>query len=337
MNASAHMLELITGAWKTQVIHAFATLSIAEALSAGPVSAEILAARLEVDPDALTRLLRAGVAIGLVTLDAGQRYAGTPLLDTLREDEAGSLRGYAMTVAMNGHWLPWGRAVDAIRTGQRQTVATLGRELWDHYHAFPDEAAVFSAGMSTLTNVVAADAAQILKIDSDSVVVDLGGASGTLVHALMKVNPTIEGIVFDLPHVVPGALAAASEQGLDARFSAVAGDFFEPLPAANLYLLKHILHDWDDASCIRILRNCARGLATGGRIAVIELALPDPQSAAETSSFAPLIDLTMLILTPGRERTLEEYEALFKAAGLSLNKVTPMAATSMMIMEAIRS
>ncbi|WP_444546455.1 methyltransferase [Burkholderia gladioli] len=333
MNASARMLELITGAWQTQVVHAFAALSIAEALDEAPLPAEALAARLMVDPATLARLLRAGVALGLVTRDARQRYAGTALLDTLR-DEHGSLRAYAMAVAMPGHWLPWGNAVEAIRSGHRQARATLGQELWDHYRDRPEEAAVFAAGMSALTAQVAQDAARLIRTDATRVAVDVGGASGTLVQALMKANPVLEGIVLDLPHVVPTALDEAGRQGLGARFSVVAGDFFEPPPAANLYLLKHILHDWDDHACLRILRNCRERLATGGRVAVLELALPDEGCGADASSFAPLMDLTMLMLTPGRERTLDEYEALFWAAGLSLAQVTPMPATSMLIMEA---
>ncbi|GAB7537022.1 methyltransferase [Burkholderia sp. 3C] len=334
MNAPAEMLELITGAWKTQVVHAFAALSVAEALDAAPLLPDQLARRLGADADALTRLLRAGAALGLVRCDAEGRYAGSPLLDTLRASGPGSLRAYAMAVAMPGHWLPWGRAVDAVRSGARQTAVTLGGELWDHYRTEPDEAAVFSAGMSALTNLVAADAARLVDTAGTRVAVDLGGASGTLVRALMAANPALEGVVLDLPHVVDDARAAADMQGLGTRLRAVAGDFFAPLPAADLYLLKHILHDWDDASCVRILRNCRDGLVAGGRVAVIELALPDAGDAAAAGSFASLMDLTMLMLTPGRERTLAEYEALFAAAGLALRKVTPMPATAMLIMEA---
>jgi hypothetical protein len=139
---------------------------------------------------------------------------------------------------------------------------------------------------------------------------------------MMRANPELDGGVFDLPHIVPAAAEAAKAEGLEGRFTTVGGDFFESVPPADLYVLKYILHDWDDAECVRILRNCRAHLVEGGRIAVVDHLVGDTGQPG----LAPLMDLNMLDMTGGRERQLTEFDALFTAAGLSRVKVTPAGA-----------
>jgi O-methyltransferase domain/Dimerisation domain len=312
------MLQMITGFWVTQIVHAVAKYRIADELAQGPATAAEIASRRSIHPEATARLLRACASLGLVTWEAPSRFTGTALLDTLRRDTPGSLWGAAISQAAPGHWLPWGNFVEAISTGERQTVATLGGELWQHYAKMPAEAEAFTASMSGLTAMIAEDAATVIDIGSSRIAVDVGGAAGALVHALMLGNPTLRGIVLDLPNVVPDAVAAAARLGLEQRFSGICGDFFVSVPEADLYLLKFILHDWNDASCVQILENCRRGMLAGGQIAVIELQI----GPMNEPGLAPLMDLNMLVMLTGRERTLSEYRALFAAAGLNLAKVT---------------
>lgn len=342
------MLQMITGYWITQIIHAAAVHSFADHLAKGPATAGEIARAAGTHAEATFRLLRACTSIGLVTCDGGtggegtggegtggggERFAATPLLDTLRRDRPGSLRGMAIAQASPGHWLAWGRFPQAVRTGERQAVPALGAELFDYYAANPAEAGAFTDAMSGLTAMVAAEAARVIDTAGIGIAADIGGAAGALLHALLRANPGLAGIVLDRPNVVPDAVAAAERAGLGRRVRAVGGDFFEAVPAADLYLVKFILHDWDDDACSRILRSIARAIRPGGRVVVIEMLLgavgdPDPRG--------PLMDLNMMVLAPGRERTLAEFQHLFAASGLGFTRVIP-ANGPMAFIEAVKA
>ncbi|MBD0272263.1 MAG: methyltransferase [Acetobacteraceae bacterium] len=318
--SSARMMQLITGSFASQVVRGFAELSLADVLAEGPAPADEIAAAIGAAAGATTRLLRAGAALGLVTADGQSRFAPTPLLATLRRDAPGSLRGLAVALASPGTWLPWGNFVAAARTGERQTVAALGVEYFEYLNRHPAEAEFFTAGMEGVANSLGEQAAEIIDTRTASRAADIGGASGALLHALLAANPALRGIVYDLPNVVPAATAAAERLGLAARVSAVAGDFFESVPEADLHLLKWILHDWDDAACIRILGNCRRSLRDGGRVVAVELHL----GGMDDPGPASIMDLNMMVMLTGRERTVGEYGGLFAAAGLRLSRVEPL-------------
>jgi len=324
------MLQMIAGYWKTQIARAAAHYSLADELAKGPASAAEIAARQSTDPDATLRLLRACARVGLVVVDADGRFASTELLDTLRRDAPGSLRNQVLTSGGPGYWLPWGKLIDAVRTGERQTMPTLGQELWEHYAAQPDEAAAFTNVMSEMSAMAAPAVAGLIDTQTTRVAADIGGSAGVLLHALMEANPALEGVLLERPDIIPAAVAAAKRLGLEERFSAIAGDFRVSVPKADLYLLKHIVHGWDDASCIRILENCARAMNPGGRVVVIEYPLDEPNAPG----FLPFMDLSLLLMTSGRERTVAQYRELLAAAGLSLAKVTPTGA-SVAVMEAV--
>jgi SAM-dependent methyltransferase len=312
------MMEMITGYWVTQVVRGAAHYSLADHLEREPMTARAFAETEGLNHLATARFLRTCEALGLVESD-GSRFFPTDLLRTLRKDNPTSLRGFALSQAAPGHWLPWGRFVDALQTGERQTFAALGAEIFEYFSATPGEAADFTAAMSSLTANVAAEVARLLDTTGLRRVVDVGGAAGALLFSVLHANPHLQGVVVDLPNVVPSAAAAAQEAGLGERVEVIAGDFFDAVPEADLYLLKYILHDWDDASCVRILRNCRRGLRPGGHVAVVELLL----GAAGQSALAPLMDLNMLVMLPGRERTLDEYRGLFADGGFGKVTIIP--------------
>jgi O-methyltransferase len=237
-----------------------------------------------------------------------------PTGPALHKDMPGSMRGFALSLPAEGHWRPWGQLLEAVRTGKHQAPATLGRELFDYYSTAPEEAAAFTAGLAGMTSVAGAEAARVIDTADARLAVDVGGASGDLLHDLMKVNPKLRGVVFDLPHVAPDALAAATKAGLADRLEVEGGDFLEAVPAdGDLYLLRYILHDWDDDNCVRILRNCRKAMAPGARVVVLEMIL----GAVGAEPFAvPSQDLNMLVMLGGRERTVAQFDDLFSAAGL---------------------
>ena len=225
--SSARMMQFITGSFVSQVVHAFAELTIADLLARQPTTASEIATATGSHVEATMRLLRAGTALGLVIVDDQARFSPTPLLQTLRQDAPGSLRGLAIALASPGTWLPWGNLVAAVRTGERQTVPVHGVDYFDYLLRHPAEAKIFTAAMDGVTSSLAEQAAAIIETQSMSIAADIGGASGTLLHALLAVNPQLRGIVYDRPNVVPSAIAAAERCGLADRVSVVAGDFFE--------------------------------------------------------------------------------------------------------------
>ncbi len=317
----ARMVELITGGLASQVVRTFAELGIADGLAKSPATAGEVCNAIGANHDATARLLRAGIALGLVTVTE-ERFSPTSLLNTLRQDSPVSLAGWATIMGSPGAWLPWGRFVEAIKTGERQTLPALGKEYFDYLGGAPAEAKAFTVGMGGISASIGAAAAAVIETSTTSVAADIGGASGLLLHALLDANPNLHGIVYDRPVVVPFAEQAAQRAGIGGRSVALAGDFFESVPEADLYLLKWILHDWDDEHSIKILQNCRRAMRPGGRIVVMEIQLGE----MDDPGLSALMDLNMLVVLNGRERTTREYSKLFADAGLRLTKATPLQA-----------
>ncbi len=314
----ARMMQMITGYWVTQIVHTLAELGIADHLAEDRLTAEELAALTRCDVDATFRLLRAAASLDLASYEDG-RFGSTPLLETLREGVPRSLRDIAIVHGSPAHWLPWGRFPEAVRAGEPQTQAALGGDVWSHFAAHPAEFARFSNSMTELTDGLSSEISQLLDTTGVTTAVDVGGANGALLHALMKSNVDLKGVVVDLPDVESSALAEAEKAGMSDRCSFVGESFFEPLPQGELFLLKAVLHNWDDDSCVEILTNCRRALNPGGRVVVVEM----PLGPIGEPGFAPLLDLNMLAVVPGRERDLAHYDALFAAAGLKRAKVVP--------------
>ncbi len=325
--STERMVQMIYGFAVSQIVRAFAEYSIADELALSPATATEVAARCSASPDGMSRLLRAGIPLGLVTVDAEMRFRSTPLLGTLERNRPGSLWGLSVMLASQGTWYPWGNLVAAVRTGEKQTVRALGRDLWQHYGQSPAEHEAFIQAMTAISEGVGSELARAIDTRSVSVAADIGGGAGALLQALMATNPDLQGIVFDLPEVISAASTATPTNGPRARLSFRAGDFFQAVPEADLHLLKHVLHDWNDEDCIRILENCRRASRTGGRIAVLELAVGEMNELAGTPhTRSTLQDLNMLVLVGARERTIAQYSALFSAAGLRLVRTTPIPA-----------
>jgi hypothetical protein len=305
------LLGMIHGYWISQVVRAAADLRLADHLAAGPRTAEDVAGLESSDPLTTYRLMRTCAALGLLAYDGEGLFSVTPTGALLQSGTAGSLRDHALVFGAPGHWLPWGQLPEAVRKGGTQASSVLGGDLFGYLAGQPEEEAQFAASMEALTGGIASDAARVIDVSGVSLAVDVGGGTGQLVRALMRASEGLHGLVLDLPQAAAAARQAAEADGLGARFSAEAGDFFAAVPAADLYLLKAILHDWDDDSCVRILRNCREAARPDARLIVIENVIRD----LARDRFATLLDMNMLAVTSGQERDLSAYDELFAAAG----------------------
>jgi hypothetical protein len=324
--------QRISGHWVTQIIGTVARFGVADRLAKGPRSSDELAPELSVHPEALYRLLRAGGSAGLLQEVSPRTFALTPMGELLRSDVPGTLRSRAMMMSDPAHWLPWGLLPEAIRTGRSTAKAALGTGAWDYYAQHPEEADTFARSMGNNTTALAAEVPHLHDFSRYARIADVGGSQGVFLEAVLRAHPSCRGILFDLQYVVDGARARIQEAGLAGRMELVGGSFLEPvIPAAEAYLLKSILHDWDDASCATILRNMHQGAPAGARLFVVEWVLPEDGRPSPV----PLMDIHMLVLLDGLERTARQFEALLGSAGWQLERITPTQ-TGLSLIEARR-
>ena len=293
------MSDMIRAYRISQIVGTIALLEIPDRLASGARTAGELASLIDCHAGATHRLMRAASDLGLVELGPDALFTLTALGHSLRSDVTGSVRDSAIALTSSGHWLPWGRLSVAVRTGRRQTAETLGAELFEYYSDNPAEGRAFTGAMSVSSMEVAGGVAHVLDTSSAKLVVDVGGASGALISTLLMKNPALTGAILERSEVVPRAQAAVAERGLASRCHVFEGNFFLSVPEADIFLLKHIIHDWDDDQSILILSNCARALRPKGRVVLVERVLPESDCGTEAS----LADLNMLVLLPGRERT----------------------------------
>jgi len=316
----AQMLQIITGYWISQAVGTAARLGVSDQLADRPKTSSEVASAVGADPQALFRLMRMLASIGVFTLDKQERFALTPLGDTLRSSVPGSVRNFAVAETAPGHWQPWGKMYEAIKTGEPMCKPALGMELWDWYSKNPEEGEYFNGAMGDLSAAVSGEVTRIYDFATFQKVVDVGGAHGILLAAILKANPKMRGILFDLQHVTATAGESLKTQGIGQRCEVVTGDFFESVPpGADIHVLKQIIHDWSDTECATILRNCHQALKPNGKLLLVEMVIPPDNSP----SMAQAMDLNMLVLLTGRERTESEYRDLLAAGGFKLERVMP--------------
>jgi hypothetical protein len=322
---SMQVMQLLwPGAIAVQAIHLAAKLALADLVAGGSKSAAELAEAARTDVASLARLLRALSSLGIFAEDASGRYRQTPLSDTLRSDHPESIRRWAMMLGARFVWEPCGELHEAIRTGRPAFELVYNARFFEYLADHPDAGAVFNAAMSSLPAYVAAivEAYDFSKFER---IVDVGGGHGALLLAILSANPRLRGVLHDLPGVVASADAVRRGPVAD-RCEIVGGNFFEGVPAgADAYLLSGVIHDWDDEAATKILRNCRRAIRPDGTLLLVEAVLT-PSSAPSRA----LMDVLMMVLTGGRERTEDEFRSLLQAAGFSLTRVIPTAGASIL-------
>ena len=314
------MLQMISGFWISRAIYVVAKLGIADQLAVGPKSAEEIAAATGTHAGAIYRIMRALSSVGIFTEGADRRFESTPLSDTLRTDAPGSLRAFATVELGEEHFPAWGELLYSVKTGEIAFDKAFGMTVWEFYARNPENARTFDDSMTGMTK--ATEEAILTNYDASGIskLVDIAGGAGGLIAALLKANPGMRGVLFDQPDVVEGARKRLEAEGLSGRCEVVAGNFFEAVPeGADAYMLKWIIHDWNDERSIVILKNIRRAIAEGGRLLLVEAVLP----TGSEPHFGKFIDLNMLVMTGGRERTEEEYRTLLEAGGFKLTRVIP--------------
>lgn len=309
----ARVLDIVYGHWRSQILRALATLSVADHLADGPLTAAEVAAREGSLPDRTYRLMRAGVAIGMLRSTGQGLFESTPLLEAMQSGAPRSLHPIIMGFTAPWHTLSMRLLADAIRTGIQPATTALGTDLFTFLEENPEQGREFSDLMAALTVHWAGDVADRLDTTDVRCAIDVGGATGSLLRQLQGRNPQLRGVIFDRPNVAEKVAQSIAASGQAQRLDAVGGDFFVAVPPGDLYLLKMILHDWDDEHCVTILDRCREAMEPGGRVVIVEWIMGDP----DDPGFAALMDLNMLTsCQDGRERTLDEFDALLQGAGL---------------------
>lgn len=322
---ATRLFELINAAWTTRAIAVAAELRLAEALRDGPRDAASLAQAAGCDADALQRLLRGLCSIGLCDEHDSGRFAITPLGALLAEDAPQSLRSWALQFGRQ-LWPAWAGLDASVRTGKGLRERTGLAHGFAHLESDATVAAVFNRAMVEITRIVAADAVRKVQLPHDAgMLVDVGGGHGELLAAFLHRWPAARGVSLDLAHAQSGALQLFATQGLGERAGFIVGDFFAEVPAADVLLMKAILHDWDDAHCALILCNCRRALPAGGRLLVIDRVLPARLRDEPHHRSLARSDLTMLVGVGGRERTEAQFRKLFKGSGFAIESIEPLA------------
>jgi hypothetical protein len=313
--------RLINGYQVSQALHVAATLGIADLLAGGARSSDELAGETDMHAPTLYRLLRALAAIGVLHEAPGRRFSLAQLGEQLREDHPRSLRGWAAFIGHPHIWNAWASLADSVRTGENAFRLQNGMDIWSYRAEHPDENAIFDRAMQSLTTTTNRALLDAYDFGRFGTVVDVGGGNGTLLAMLLAEHPAMRGILFDQPHVVANADAVL--RPVADRCAVEQGSFFDAVPqGGDAYILKAIIHDWEDDDAIAILRVVRRNVAEHARLLVLEqlVGLPNEDPPAKFS------DLNMLVGPGGRERTEEEFEALLSVAGFRLEGITQSAA-----------
>ncbi len=318
---AAKLRSIITQYFLSRALYAAAELDVAEALAAGPKGLPELAAQLGVHAPSLYRLLRALAASGIFREEADGRFSNTPMSGLLRADVPGSLRDLTLLFGDETSWRSWEAILEGIRTGQAPFEHVYGEPFFDYLQDHHDTAAMFDRAMASASSTTNAAVIGAYDFSGLRLLVDVGGNLGAALCSILQAVPALRGVVFDLPHVAQRAREFIAAEGLSARCEFAGGSFFEAVPAgADGYFMKHILHDWGDEDCLKILAGCRNAAGADSRLLICERIVPP----GNEPSSAKLIDLHMLMTNHGgRERTENEYRGLLEAAGFRLARVVP--------------
>ena len=316
---SAALLGLVNGYQVSQAIHVAATLGIADLLKNGPRSSDDLAAATGTHAGSLYRLLRALASVGVFREDADRRFALTPLGDGLRSDAPEPVGPWAVFIGQPEHQRAWGHLLHSIQTGENAFQHVHGVNVWEYRARSPEAGAIFDRAMTGLSRSVTDAVLNAYDFAQFACVVDVGGGQGALLAAILTKHPSMRGVLFDQPQVVAGAEQVLQAAGVSDRCQVGGGDFFEAVPGGgDAYVLKSILHDWEDEQATAILRTCRHAIGPNGKLLVIEREISPPNEGPR----AKFVDLLMLVSAGGRERTREEWAALFTAGGFRFVGVT---------------
>jgi hypothetical protein len=328
---SQQLDQMITGYWTSQAIYAAAKFGIADLLKDGPRRVDELAESSSTNADALYRLLRALASIGVFSESSPKEFSLTPLAEPLRSDVDGSKRALAL-MSGDEQYRAWGEIVYSIQTGNTAFEKVFGKPIFDYLSEKPEKARIFDAAMTGIHGRETGDVLDAYDFSGVEVLADIGGGNGSNITSILKQYPTMKGVLFDLPHVVERSRERVEAAGLLDRCQLIGGNFFESVPeGADAYLMRHIIHDWDDEKSLTILRNCHAVMPADGKLLVVESVIP-PSNQPFAGKF---LDLVMLLIPGGKERTESEYRAIYGEAGFELTRIVPTN-TELSIVEGVK-
>jgi ubiquinone/menaquinone biosynthesis C-methylase UbiE len=278
-----------------------------------------LASAVNVDNAALYRLMRALTSVGIYVENQNKSFGLNPMSELLRSDTPNSLRDIAIFMGEEWHWKVWAKLINSIQTGKTGWPLVHGQEVFPYFEANKEASAIFDKAMTSLSSLAIHAVINGYSFEGIDTLVDVAGGHGRLLVSIMEANPSMRGVLFDQPHVISGAQTGLANSTVADRLEFVGGDFFVSVPSADAYIMKYIIHDWDDERSIEILKNIKKAMRPGGRVLLVESILQAPN----TPDFGKVMDLEMLVSPGGKERTAEEYEELFNKAGLRLKRIVP--------------
>jgi hypothetical protein len=315
---SGQMIQLLGGFQISQALYVVAKLDVVSHLDGGAKTIDELAADCGARPELLRRLIRSLAPLGVFHQPDEETVEVTPLGATLSSRHPGSLRDVAL-YWMETHYLPFSELLHTVRDGEPAAQRYFGKPFFGWIVADPEMAELQSRAMAGFVGGMRDRMFDDYRLPAGDVVADIGGADGTILTRLLASEPGRRGILFDLPEIVPSARKKIENVAMADRIDVVAGDFFVSVPSADVYVMAAVLHDWDDESCVRILESIKSAAAPGARLVVIEGVVPPGDVPHATK----LIDLTMLAITGGKERSEADWRELFSTAGFVLDRIVP--------------
>jgi len=312
------MLQMITGFWVSRAIYVAAKLGLADLVKDSPKTAAELARLTGTHSPSLYRALRALASMGVFTDDGQGRFAQTPLSETLRSDAPGSLRAMAIAELGQEHFPAWGNLMHSVKTGEIAFDNLFKQNVWEYYTRNPEDASNFNESMRGLTELVNLAVLEAYDFSGVDKLVDIAGGTGGLISSILAAHPRMRGVLFDLPHVLAEAGPLLDAAGVRDRCETSTGDFFRSVPdGGDAYVMKWIIHDWDDEKSTAILKNIHRAMNKNGKLLLIEMVVPE----GNQPDLSKFLDLDMMVMTGGRERTEAEFNSLLAASGFELTRV----------------
>jgi hypothetical protein len=325
------LTRLAFGVKLTQALYVAAKLGIADMLAQGPRSISKLAVYTGTHERSLYRVLRSLASVGVFREVEPKVFALTHYADALRSDAPNSFRNFAIFIGEKWVWKVLGEMHYSVQTGKPAWGHVHGAEAFDYFADNKEESEIFNRAMTDLSVAAAPVVVEAYNFSEFRTLVDIAGGHGYLLAQVLKANPHIKGTLFDLPQVIAGAGLLLENEGVSRRVEQVAGDFFDSVPGgADAYMMKHIIHDWDDERSVRLLNNIRAAMPPGGKVLIVETVVPE----GNEPHYSKLMDLGMLVMPGGLERTAQEYRALLAESGLELNRIIPTR-SSLSIIEAV--
>jgi SAM-dependent methyltransferase len=320
------LVQMGSAYWVSRVVYVAAKLGLADHLADGAKSTNELAQITRTHAPSLYRLMRTLASLGILTEGAAQCFALTSLGEALRSDAPGSAQATILVHGSEWHTAAFEQIMYSVETGEPAMAKVRGLPLFDYLAKNPAEASLFNKMITGLHAGEPSAVAAAYDFSTCNTIVDVGGGTGSVLAAILNQHPRVQGVLFDSPHVV--AEAPPLLKAVQDRIVIQSGDFFTAVPSGgDCYILSHILHDWHDEQCLQILRNCRRAMKPDGRLLIVEMVLPP----GDTPHPGKILDMVMLVVVDGVERTESEYAMLLSKAGLRLRRVMPTASAASIV------